>query len=121
MKDNNILKYDKSKKMLDKIYEYIEKNEYKEAYYKAAALIEFININILMRKFNVKLEDSSVSNIMKEYSKRDEVLFGVMTGLIREYSTIDIDSIEMSDVEYLVSEADYILKYATEKYGNLFS
>lgn len=119
MKDSNILKYDKFSKMLSKIYEYVEKKDYKEAYYKCAALIEFININILIRKFNVKLEDTTVANIMREYSNKDKVLFSKMVDLIDEYSTIDMDVVDVSDIEYLVSEADYILGYATKKYGNL--
>lgn len=120
MQDSNILKYDKLKKMLDKVYEYVSKKEYKEAYYKAAALIEYININILMKKFNVKLVDSSIANIAKEYSKKDKTLFEVVASLIGEYNVIDIEQVDISDVEYLVSEADYITKYATENYGKLF-
>lgn len=118
--DSNILTYDKLKNMLDKVYEYAEDGQYKEAYYKAAALIEYININILIKKFNVKLIDSSIGNITKEYSKKDRKLFEIMVSLASEYSTIDIDRVDKSDVEYLVSEADYITKYATENYGKLF-
>lgn len=120
MQDNNILKYDKLKEMLDKVYEYMERKEYKEAYYKAAALIEYININILIKKFNIKLEDSSITNIAKEYSKKDDVLFKETISLIGEYNMVDMDRVDMSDVEYLVSEADYITKYVTENYGKLF-
>ena len=119
VKYNNILKYDKLKKMLEKVNEYVDKEEYKEAYFKVAALIEYININILIRKFSVKLEDTSITNIIKEYVKKDETLYEIMIGINAEYNAIDIDKVDLSDIEYLVEEADYITEYVTEKYGNL--
>lgn len=119
VKYNNILKYDKLKKMLEKVNEYVDKEEYKEAYFKVAALIEYININILIRKFSVKLEDTSITNIIKEYAKKDETLYEIMVGINAEYNAIDIDKVDLSDIEYLVEEADYITEYVTEKYGNL--
>ena len=119
VKDSSILKYDKLKKMLNKVKEYIEKKEYKEAYFKAASLIEYININVLIRKFNVRLEDTSITNIIKEYEKKDETLYEIMIGINAEYNAIDIDKVDLSDIEYLVEEADYITEYVTEKYGNL--
>ena len=119
VKDSSILKYDKLKKMLNKVKEYIDKKEYKEAYFKVAALIEYININILIRKFSVKLEDTSITNIIKEYAKKDETLYEIMIGINAEYNAIDIDKVDLSDIEYLVEEADYITEYVTEKYGNL--
>ena len=119
VKYNNILKYDKLKKMLEKINEYVDKEEYKEAYFKVAALIEYININILIRKFSVKLEDTSITNIIKEYARKDETLYEIMIGINAEYNAIDIDKVDLSDIEYLVEEADYITEYVTEKYGNL--
>ncbi len=119
VKYNNILKYDKLKKMLEKVNEYVDKEEYKEAYFKVAALIEYININILIRKFSVKLEDTSITNIIKEYAKKDETLYEIMIGINAEYNAIDIDKVDLSDIEYLVEEADYITEYVTEKYGNL--
>ena len=120
VKDSSILKYDKLKKMLNKVKEYIDKKEYKEAYFKAASLIEYININVLIRKFNVRLEDTSITNIIKEYAKKDETLYEIMIGINAEYNAIDIDKVDLSDIEYLVEEADYITEYVTEKYGNLF-
>ena len=119
VKYNNILKYDKLKKMLEKVNEYVDKEEYKEAYFKVAALIEYININILIRKFSVKLEDTSITNIIKEYARKDETLYEIMIGINAEYNAIDIDKVDLSDIEYLVEEADYITEYVTEKYGNL--
>lgn len=120
VKDSNILKYDKLKKMLNKVKEYIDKKEYKEAYFKVASLIEYININVLIRKFNVRLEDTSITNIIKEYAKKDETLYEIMIGINSEYSTIDIDKVNLPDIKYLIEEADYITEYVTEKYGNLF-
>lgn len=120
VKDSSILKYDKLKKMLNKVKEYIEKKEYKEAYFKAASLIEYININVLIRKFNVRLEDTSITNIIKEYAKKDETLYEIMIGINSEYTTIDIDKVDLPDIKYLIEEADYITEYVTEKYGNLF-
>ena len=119
VKDSSILKYDKLKKMLNKVKEYIDKKEYKEAYFKAASLIEYININVLIRKFNVRLEDTSITNIIKEYAKKDETLYEIIIGINAEYNAIDIDKVDLSDIEYLVEEADYITEYVTEKYGNL--
>lgn len=120
VKDSSILKYDKLKKMLNKVKEYIDKKEYKEAYFKAASLIEYININVLIRKFNVRLEDTSITNIIKEYAKKDETLYEIMIGINSEYTTIDIDKVDLPDIKYLIEEADYITEYVTEKYGNLF-
>ena len=117
---DNIMMYDKLKNMLNKVDICIEKKEYKEAYFKAAALVEYININVIIRKFNVKLEDTSITNVIKEYTKKDKTLCEIMMGINTEYSTINMENVSLTDIEYLIEEADYMVKYVTEKYGDLF-
>ena len=117
----NISKYEKLKQMLSKIQKCIDNKLYKEAYYKAAALLEFVNINILIKQFKVKLEDTSITNITKEYLDKDKELFMAMLGVNSEYNTLDMNEVNVSDIEYLISRIDYIVEYSTEKYGRLFN
>ncbi len=113
---NNILKYDRLRKILDDILTYINKEDYNNAYYKTVTLLEFVNSIILMKQFEVKLKDTSITNILNLYYTLDEELFNKMLGVNTEYNTID-DNIEKSDVEYLLMDVDYIVGYVTNKYG----
>ena len=112
----NILKYDRLKNILEDILAYIDKQDYNKAYYKASSLLEFVNSIVLMKQFKVKLKDTSITNIIRLYSKLDEKLFLKMQEVNTEYNTI-VDNIESSDVEYLLMDIDYVVGYVTNKYG----
>ncbi len=113
---NNIIKYNVLEKNLKDILSYMDNGDYTNAYYKAAAMLEFVNSVLLMKQFKIKLKDTGITNIIEHYSKLDKELFSKMLGVNSEYNKIG-DSIFKSDVEYLLMDIDYIVGYITNKYG----
>lgn len=114
---SNIIKYNRLKNNLKDILSYMDNEDYTNAYYKAVALLEFVNSVLLMKQFKIKLQDTGITNIIEHYSKLDKELFSKMLGINSEYNRIDDNSISKSDVEYLLMDIDYIVGYIVNKYG----
>lgn len=115
----NIYKYNKISKIIDIINNLLKDKKYEEAYYKAAAILEFINANLIMKKYNIKLQDTNLSNVIDIYSKKDEELFKQMISINGTYNMIEKNNISDEDVEYLLIKIDGILGYIIEKYGDI--
>ncbi len=114
---SNIIKYNRLKNNLKDILSYMDNEDYTNAYYKAVAMLEFVNSVLLMKQFKIKLQDTGITNIIEHYSKLDKELFSKMLGINSEYNRIDDNSISKSDVEYLLMDIDYIVGYIVNKYG----
>lgn len=119
VKLDNICRHDKLANIINIINSLLENKKYEEAYYKASAVLEFINANLIMKKFNIKLEDTNLSNIIEIYSKSDKELFRQMISINGTYNAIEINDITEEDIEYLLIKVDEILGYIVEKYGNI--
>lgn len=117
----NILEYSKLSKMLDKVEDCIKENKLKEAYAKAAALLEYINIVVLIKQFKIKVENTNIANIIKLYSDYDRELFIQMISINAEYNEVDINNPDIDDIDFLLLKIDYIVEYVTGKYGRIFS
>ena len=72
---SNIIKYNRLKNNLKDILSYMDNEDYTNAYYKAVALLEFVNSVLLMKQFKIKLQDTGITNIIEHYSKLDKELF----------------------------------------------
>lgn len=87
--DKDILKYlaknNYLKEKLEVIDNLIKKQEYKEAYFKLAAILEFINVKYIKHKYNINMPNSTVINIVNTYEDRDEKLFKEMLAINAEY------------------------------------
>ena len=118
---DNILRYDKFVKMFDKIEECVNKNDMKNAYYKTAAILELVNAIILLRKFKIKIENTNIVTYIKYYSNLDQELYNQMMNINTQYNIVDDDNPELDDIEYLLLKIDYIIKYVTQTYGEIFN
>lgn len=117
---SNILKYKKLNKAMEFIDKYKDNGNYKEAYYKAAAMLEFINANLVMKKFKVKLTDTDIINFIEIYNEKDKQLSKKMISINGEYNMIDTNNITETDLQYLLVDIDDVLEYISQKYGTSF-
>ncbi len=102
---------------LSEIENLIEKNDYKEAYYKSATMLEYINIEYIKTKFNIDMKNSSVINILNTYLGRDEILSKDMSIVNSEYNDVDINNVELMDIEYLIGIIDAMYQHMVETVG----
>ena len=114
---NNIIKFEKLNNIVNIINDYIDDERYIEAYYKAAAMLEFINANLVMKKFKIKLDDTNIIKFIEIYNKKDKELSKKMISVNGEYNMIDTNEITNHDVEFLLLKIDDILEYIVGKYG----
>ncbi len=119
--DKEIIKYlaknNYLKEKLEIIDNLIKKQDYKEAYFKLAAILEFINIKYIKHKYNMDMPNSTVINIANTYEDRDEKLFKEMLAIDAEYNQMDTNNVTMDDVEYLAGMVDTIYEYMLESTG----
>lgn len=112
LEKNNYLK--EKLAIIDKL---IKGQNYKEAYFKLAAILEFINIKYIKHKYNMDMPNSTVINIVNTYEDKDEKLFKEMLNINAEYNQVDTNDVTIDDVEYLASLLDSIYKYMVESTG----
>lgn len=112
LEKNNYLK--EKLAIIDKL---IKEQDYKEAYFKLAAILEFINIKYIKHKYNMDMPNSTVINIVNTYEDRDEKLFKEMLAINAEYNQIDTNNVTMDDVEYLAGMVDSIYEYMLKSTG----
>lgn len=119
--DKEIIKYltknNYLKEKLEIINNLIKEQDFKEAYFKLAAILEFINIKYIKHKYNMDMPNSTVINIANTYEDRDEKLFKEMLAINAEYNQIDTNNVTMNDVEYLAGMVDTIYEYMLESTG----
>ena len=112
LETNNYLK-----EKLTKIRELIKKGNNKEAYFKLATILEYINIKYIKHKYNINLEQSTVINIINTYKEKDEKLFNEMIAINAEYNQIEEENITNDDIIYLAGTIDSIYEYMLESVG----
>lgn len=112
LEKNNYLK--EKLAIIDKL---IKEQDYKEAYFKLAAILEFINIKYIKHKYDMDMPNSTVINIVNTYEDRDEKLFKEMLAINAEYNQIDTNNVTMDDVEYLAGMVDSIYEYMLKSTG----
>lgn len=119
--DKEIIKYLAKNKYLKEKLEIIDnlikEQDYKEAYFKLAAILEFINIKYIKHKYNMDMPNSTVINIANTYEDRDEKLFKEILAINAEYNQMDTNNVTMDDVEYLAGMVDTIYEYMLESTG----
>lgn len=98
----------------------IETGKCKDAYKATAALIELVNILLLEKVYNEKVESSNIINLIKMLDKKEEEIEKILTEINGEYNLIDYENATENDVEFLVGYLDEIVKIILEKYGNIF-
>lgn len=116
---DNILKCEKLQNVMNVIEELIDNQKYSKAYYKVAAMLEFVNANLLMKYFKIKLNNTDISNMIELYASKDKELCKQMMSINAEYNNIDTNNIKKNDVIYLLLRVNDILEYIHNKYGEV--
>ena len=114
---DNILKVQKLNNAMQSIQNYKDKRNYKAAYYKAAAMLEFINANLVMRKFKINIDDTDIIKFIEIYNEKDKILSKKMISINGEYNSIDNNEITEEDLNYLLFKIDEIIEYIINEYG----
>ncbi len=113
----NLIKNDYLKEKISIIDKLIEKEDYKEAYFKLAVILEYLNIKYIKHKYNLDMPNSSVINIINTYIDKDNKLYKEMVTINGEYNQVDTNDITMDDIEYLAGMVDSIYMYMLEDLG----
>ena len=101
--------------LIDKL---VELKKYKDAYFKLAVILEFINLSFSIKVLNVNLKNSTPITFCNTYLKYDEKLANKMLAINAEYNLTseDISSIGINDVEYLAASIYDIYEYMITNY-----
>lgn len=113
----SLYKNRKLKEKLEQIQILIDDNKNKEAYFKLAAILEYINVKLLTKKLGEKLLNYNIEEIIKKYYNKDEFLFKKMQSVNGMYNLVSGKEINVQDVVSLGITIDYIYEYMIEKYG----
>ena len=114
----NLEKNDYLKGKLSVIEKLVDKKDYKEAYYKLAVILEYINVLFVNKVLEISTDKSDVITFCRIYLKYDEKLANKMISINAEYNWVseDISSINIDDVEYLASNIYDIYNYMITSY-----
>lgn len=101
--------------LIDKL---VELKKYKDAYFKLAVILEFINLSFSIKVLNVNLKNSTIITFCNTYLKYDEKLANKMLAINAEYNLVsgDTSSINIDDVEYLAASIYDIYEYMITNY-----
>ena len=105
------------KEKLNIIEKLMDEENYEEAYYKLAAILEYINIKLIRNKLNINIKDSDIVNIINIYQDKDSTFFKNMLNVNGQYNMVSELGIDEDDVIFLASIINSNYKYMLEKYG----
>lgn len=116
----NISKISFLNSKIETINSLIKNRNYKEAYKATAALVELVNVVLLEKVYNEKVESSNIINLIKILEKKENDIANILTEINGEYNLINYERVEKRDVEFLVGYLDDIVGIIIEKYGNIY-
>ena len=102
---------DKLNEKIELIEDLFAKEDYKEAYYKLAAILEYINTKFIMEKLETKLKYTDIMAI------KEKKLFDKMIDINDQYNMVSENGIDEDDVSLLALKIDSIYEYMTKNYG----
>ncbi len=102
-------------KLIDKL---IDLKRYKDAYFKLAIILEYINVLFVNKVLEIDIDCSDVITFCNIYLKSDKKLANKMITINGEYNLVckDTSSINIDDVEYLASNIYDIYSYMITNY-----
>lgn len=116
---SNLMANENLTKKLELIDKLVDLKRYKDAYFKLAVFLEYINVVFINKVLKINLENSSVINICNIYLKYDSKLSRKMLAINGEYNLVceDISLINIDDVEILAANIYCIYEYMIKNYG----
>ena len=79
---------DKLNEKIELIEDLFAKEDYKEAYYKLAAILEYINTKFIMEKLETKLKYTDIMTIINIYQDKEKNLFDKMIDINDQYNMV---------------------------------
>lgn len=103
-------------KLIDKLIDF---KKYKDAYFKLAVILEYINVLFINKILKINISNSDIMNICQIYLKNDKKLANKMISINGEYNLIseNISFLNIDDVEILAANIYDIYKYMITNYG----
>lgn len=98
----------------------IKNGNYKEAYRATAALVELINVLLLEKVYNEKVESSNIINLIKILEEKEKNIANILIEINGEYNLINYEKAKKIDVEFLIGYLDDIVGNILENHGNIF-
>lgn len=98
----------------------MKNKNYKEAYKATAALVELVNVLLLEKVYNEKVETSNIINLIKILEDKEKDIANILIEINGEYNIINYEKVRKVDVEFLVGYLDDIVGNILENYGNIF-
>lgn len=108
---------DKLNEKIELIEDLFAKEDYKEAYYKLAAILEYINTKFIMEKLETKLKYTDIMAIINIYQDKEKKLFDKMIDINDQYNMVSENGIDEDDVSLLALKIASIYEYMTKNYG----
>lgn len=98
----------------------MKNKNYKEAYKATAALVELVNVLLLEKVYNEKVETSNIINLIKILEDKEKNIANILIEINGEYNLINYEKVRKVDVEFLVGYLDDIVGNILENHGNIF-
>ena len=114
---DNLKSNNKLNKKIETIEGLLNKGNCKEAYYKLAAILEYINTKFIMEKLETKLKYTDIMAIINIYQDKEKKLFDKMIDINDQYNMVSENGIDEDDVSLLALKIDSIYEYMTKNYG----
>ena len=117
----NVNKIEFLKPKIDKIYNFIEKENYTESYKCAANLIEFVCIKLLDKVYKKKIENINIATLISNLDENKEgKLADILIEINSEYNSKNLNKITKLDLRFLLVYLDEIVRSIVEKHGDIF-
>lgn len=101
-------------KLIDRL---VDLRKYKDAYFKLAVILEYINILFITKVLNIPIQNSNIINICNIYSKKDSELANKMIDINGDYNLVsNLSYFNIDDVEFLAASIYDIYDYMKNNY-----
>lgn len=95
----------------------VDLRRYKEAYFKLAIILEYINILFITKALNIPIQNSNIINICNIYSKKDSELANKIIDINGDYNLVsNLSYFDIDDVEFLATSIYDIYDYMKNNY-----
>lgn len=116
----NIRKISFLNNKIETIDNLMKNKNYKEAYKATAALVELVNVLLLEKVYNEKVETSNIINLIKILENKEKDIANILVEINGEYNIINYEKVRKVDVEFLIGYLDDIVGNILENHGNIF-
>ncbi len=110
--------FEQKLKLID---EYINKNNYKDAYKQTTILINTAYIELIEKVYNKKIENPNIVQMISVLREnRENQLIDMLIEISAEYNSVDMNNISRLDLRFLLVYFDEIIRSIVKKHGNIF-